>query len=199
MTGYERRKEQKRGQILNAAGELFRKQGFRKTTIDEVANRAGVSKVTVYNHFADKRGLIEESLRKVTREKIEQYRGILTSDRPWRQRLEAVILDKFQMVKDYSGEVLETLYNEMPDLITEIRHLKVQMQNEVTFEFLEEGRELGFVPEYATNEAVALFLECFARGMDSFDEMYRRMGVEPHLAEDLISLITYGMVQKSPG
>lgn len=48
------RSEQKRGQILTAAIELFCNQGFPNTSMDEVAKKAGVSKQTVYAHFGSK-------------------------------------------------------------------------------------------------------------------------------------------------
>ena len=36
--------------------------GFAATSIEQVAADAGVSKVTVYNHFGDKRGLDRKSV-----------------------------------------------------------------------------------------------------------------------------------------
>lgn len=47
----------KRGAILAAASKSFFGVGFAATSIEQVAATAGVSKVTVYNHFGDKRGL----------------------------------------------------------------------------------------------------------------------------------------------
>ena len=40
--------------VLDAAVELFLSEGFDRTSMDAVAARAGVSKTTVYAHFADK-------------------------------------------------------------------------------------------------------------------------------------------------
>lgn len=51
------RTEQKRESILGAARGVFLQQGFGGTTMDQVAARAGASKVTVYAHFADKQSL----------------------------------------------------------------------------------------------------------------------------------------------
>ncbi|MBY6186099.1 TetR/AcrR family transcriptional regulator [Marinobacter hydrocarbonoclasticus] len=48
------RSERKREQILEAAGQLFVQQGFITTSMDEVAQQAGVSKQTVYAHFGSK-------------------------------------------------------------------------------------------------------------------------------------------------
>src|SRR5512140_1425190 len=48
---------EKRRQILAGAREVFRELGFERASVDVIAARAGVSKATVYNHFADKQAL----------------------------------------------------------------------------------------------------------------------------------------------
>lgn len=53
----ERRKEQTRQAIANVATRLFIERGFERTTIAEVARAAGVSKMTVTNHFPRKEDL----------------------------------------------------------------------------------------------------------------------------------------------
>ncbi|MBL4858553.1 MAG: TetR/AcrR family transcriptional regulator [Erythrobacter sp.] len=52
----------KRKAILAAATQAFFEGGFAATSIEQVAADAGVSKVTVYNHFGDKRGLFAEAV-----------------------------------------------------------------------------------------------------------------------------------------
>jgi TetR/AcrR family transcriptional regulator of autoinduction and epiphytic fitness len=44
----------KRAAILRAAGDAFRRDGFHAATMDAIAEDAGVSKRTVYNHFPSK-------------------------------------------------------------------------------------------------------------------------------------------------
>src|SRR5512144_2029152 len=51
------RMPEKRRHILRGAREVFREQGFERASVDVIAARAGVSKATVYNHFADKKAL----------------------------------------------------------------------------------------------------------------------------------------------
>ena len=52
--------ERKHRQIIEAAIEVFLKSGFEGTSMDRVAEHAGMSKVTVYNHFKDKRDLFKK-------------------------------------------------------------------------------------------------------------------------------------------
>jgi TetR/AcrR family transcriptional regulator, mexJK operon transcriptional repressor len=54
------RSERKRGAILDAATTLFLRNGYRGTSMDEIAALAAVSKQTVYKHFADKERLFSE-------------------------------------------------------------------------------------------------------------------------------------------
>lgn len=49
--------ELKRNNILQAATDLFLQHGFSQTSMDLVANTAGVSKQTVYSHFSNKDAL----------------------------------------------------------------------------------------------------------------------------------------------
>lgn len=46
--------EAKHAAVLAAARALFMEQGFARTTIEQVAAAAGVSKVTIYSRFTDK-------------------------------------------------------------------------------------------------------------------------------------------------
>jgi AcrR family transcriptional regulator len=48
--------------ILNAALEVFGRDGFAEAKVDEIARRAGVAKPTVYNRFGDKRSLFVEAV-----------------------------------------------------------------------------------------------------------------------------------------
>ena len=52
--------EAKRAAIFDAAQELFLKRGLQGTSMDAIAAEAGVSKLTVYSHFADKDALFKE-------------------------------------------------------------------------------------------------------------------------------------------
>src|SRR5437764_724358 len=56
----ERQSTRKRRAIVEAATTAFLRDGYRGTSMDEIAAAAGVSKQTVYKHFADKQRLFSE-------------------------------------------------------------------------------------------------------------------------------------------
>src|SRR5712691_328249 len=53
-----RRQEQTRKRIIEAVTELHEEVGPARTTVVEIADRAGVSRPTVYDHFPDEGSLI---------------------------------------------------------------------------------------------------------------------------------------------
>lgn len=56
----ERSKKQERaGRILDAAAELITRWGYSKTTIDDIAKKAGVAKGTIYLHWKTREDLFE--------------------------------------------------------------------------------------------------------------------------------------------
>ena len=54
--------EEKRQSISLAAAELFLKEGFDRCSMDSIAAAAGVSKQTVYSHFANKEELFKSCI-----------------------------------------------------------------------------------------------------------------------------------------
>ena len=54
----ERRKLEVRTRIYSVARELFTKQGFEATTVDEIARVADVAPATFFNHFQSKQALL---------------------------------------------------------------------------------------------------------------------------------------------
>ena len=54
-----------REKILLSALALFSERGISKTSLHEVAYRAGVTRVTVYRHFAEKKELVREAFLRV--------------------------------------------------------------------------------------------------------------------------------------
>lgn len=54
----ERKNAAAKAAIYQAAMELFSAQGFDETTVDQIAERAGVGRATFFNHFGTKEGVL---------------------------------------------------------------------------------------------------------------------------------------------
>lgn len=73
--------EEKRQKMMASASELFMKQGFSSTSMDQIASHAGVSKQTLYSHFGNKDDLFTAAIA----DKCETYQmsdAMFTGDDP---------------------------------------------------------------------------------------------------------------------
>jgi TetR/AcrR family transcriptional repressor of mexJK operon len=99
-------KRGKRQAVMEAACELFVRHGFDHTTMDEIANGAGVSKVTVYSYFADKDSLFRAVLDVLSQEVADGWTRLLDAEGSLQQRLTTValgILDAEDMERSVPG------------------------------------------------------------------------------------------------
>ncbi len=69
-----------RGSLLEAAERRFLRFGVRKTTMDEVAREAGVSRTTLYAHFRNKKDLYASLLQQDSEAFIREASGVLATD-----------------------------------------------------------------------------------------------------------------------
>ncbi|MBJ7290062.1 TetR/AcrR family transcriptional regulator [Williamsia sp.] len=82
---------QRRLQLIEVARGLFAERGFEGTSIEEIAQRASVSKPVVYEHFGGKEGLFAVVVDREMETLLEMITSSLTKNRS-RSRLEQVAL-----------------------------------------------------------------------------------------------------------
>ena len=83
----ERKKDETRHRIFHAAIDLFRKQGFEQTTVDEITEQADVAKGTFFNYFRRKEAVLaflSETRLQAIEENAEAF---LAEARPAREKL----------------------------------------------------------------------------------------------------------------
>ncbi|MBD2250283.1 TetR/AcrR family transcriptional regulator [Nostoc parmelioides] len=61
--------------ILQGAMQEFLAHGYAATSMDKVAEAAGVSKATVYSHFQDKEGLFKALIEKLAKKRFQKILG----------------------------------------------------------------------------------------------------------------------------
>ncbi|MDR0182018.1 TetR/AcrR family transcriptional regulator [Lysobacter arvi] len=66
-----RRPDDLRQQILDAAGELFLRDGYAKTSLDAVIERVGGSKRAIYSHFGGKEDLLAAMLTDISEQVLQ--------------------------------------------------------------------------------------------------------------------------------
>jgi AcrR family transcriptional regulator len=76
---WERRKDARPGELVDAALDLFIEKGFAATRLEDVAKRAGVSKGTLYLYFDSKEDLLKAAIREGYSEPLRHGEQVLES------------------------------------------------------------------------------------------------------------------------
>jgi AcrR family transcriptional regulator len=96
--------EQRREQLYTVALELFAQRGYRATTMDDIAEAAGVTKPLLYQHFSSKRALYLELVDSIAQDLLSAIRdAVLQADGP-RQQVELGFAAYFRLVINREAE-----------------------------------------------------------------------------------------------
>ena len=116
----------KQNQILDAALEVFLRYGFKKATMGDIADKAGMSRPSVYLVFPNKEDIFRavvgrnvEEFSRDTDEKLARCRGLKDG---LFAVLETWVLEPFEMISTSpeSEELLQSAYSLAPDLRKEM-------------------------------------------------------------------------------
>lgn len=157
---------EKRARILQAAKAIFLKSGYHGTSMNQIAQEAGVTKLTVYNHFQDKVNLFICAITETCEETLCTKQFDLDTSADFYQTLFIVCSRALQII--YSPEALK-LDHVLLELAAEQNPLALQffeashtrMENQLA-EFFQKSAQLGFIqaddPIYQTELLLTLLL-----------------------------------------
>ncbi|HOG25922.1 MAG TPA: TetR/AcrR family transcriptional regulator [Bacteroidales bacterium] len=97
--------------LLEAGRMLFWKYGFRKVSVEEICQAAGVSKMTFYRNFENKTAFAKQILDQAVEEGITRFSTIMDSDVSAQEKIRKLILLKTEGTADISREFIEDVYS----------------------------------------------------------------------------------------
>ena len=106
-----------RDRIVEAASSLFFEQGYQATTIDDVIERSGVSRPTLYTHFKTKEDLCVEYLKERRRIDLEELKEAMRKAKTAKDRFLTVVrvTDKALSSSAFRGCRYFNMISEVPD------------------------------------------------------------------------------------
>ena len=195
MNGFERRREQKKESIRLAALDMFKTHGIKKITVREIATRAGVSPVTIYNYFGSKQDLVRDVVKWFITDRASYFRSILASDRPFLERLGSIFSEKNATFRSYDAEVIQTLLSQDPDIKRSVEGILGE-QNRTITAFFEEGKREGYIDGDISEQSLFLFMEAFRMMAYAHPDLFANPGENNRLLKELTRLYLYGIMGK---
>ncbi len=109
-------RDERRGQLLASASEVFVDRGYHAASMDEIADRAGVSKPVLYQHFSSKLELYLAVLAQHVDNLVSGVRQALRTTTDNRQRVRAAVAAFFDFV-EHDGQGYRLIFEN--DYVTE--------------------------------------------------------------------------------
>lgn len=97
-------KKQKKRKILEKAFELFRKNGYMDTKVEDITKALGISKGSFYTYFKTKEELLCELLESKKKSEMEKYSKVKIDENP-KKTLENFIKERFKSILELLNNV----------------------------------------------------------------------------------------------
>jgi TetR/AcrR family transcriptional regulator len=205
----ERRKDARPSELLAAALELFLEKGFAGTKVEEVAQRAGVSKGTLFLYFSSK----EELFKAVVRENIsgrfaEWGEELKTYEGTSEELLTYCMTSWWERVGSTKASGIPKLMmaeaGNFPELVQFFQLEVVQPGNDLIQRILQRGVERGefqaIDPTYSVYSVLApmIFLNMWQHGRGSCGDARVQLDPRQYIAAQLHTLL-HGFSTKPAG
>lgn len=161
----EKPKDIKVEKIIDLAAQLFRKFGYKKTTIDDIAMAAHKGKSSLYYYFKNKEEIFKAVVDKEAGILVGELKAIIDrKDISPQEKLKQYVLHRMQRIQELSNyyDALKSEYLSHYEFIEQIRTKHDETELNFIIQILEEGNKKGafdIKDTYTTAYAVAMAMK----------------------------------------
>lgn len=143
----------RRAQLIEVGRSVFAKSGYESASVEEIAERAEVSKPIVYEHFGGKEGLYAVVVDREMRQLLDMVTGALTAGHP-RELLEQAAFALLDYIDEYT-DGFRILVRDSPvaqstgTFASLISDIATQVEDILGLEFKARGFDAKLAPLYA--------------------------------------------------
>ncbi|AEG61504.1 TetR/AcrR family transcriptional regulator [Desulforamulus ruminis] len=158
----ERKKEETRKRIIAVAMELFIKQGFEQTTVEQIAEEADLAKGTIYNHFPVKEAILCEYVQRRIKEQGPLALNELKQLPDTRSRLIAALHKTLEWMQvQLNNDIYEKYFiYRMQTIVQSIEDKRRRSGvSHILEQIVELGKETGEIRQDVPTKVLAGYLE----------------------------------------
>ncbi len=199
MNGYEQRKQQSKGKIIAAALELFAKNGIRKVSITEIAEKSGVNPVTIYNRFGTKKDLVRSSIEELIKTHWNAIRQILESDQPFTVKVKRIVSAKLGALIAYNSELLQSAIAFDRDIMAMVESYFKNEANPLIEKLISDGQQEGTVRKDVSKETLRLYITVLMEFARTNPHLFSGEDRASQTTKEIWSLFLHGIIARDSG
>jgi TetR/AcrR family transcriptional repressor of mexAB-oprM operon len=187
--------------ILNAAADLFAKQGISRTRLDDIASAAGVTRGAIYWHFSDKESLIVAMIDRVNAPTEAAMAALNTkeSDTLSLDTLKQVVVDAFSRTyhTPAAAQITRFVLRYSLSNETELLNAHIEHNRKVSFahikQFIEKAQNVGLVTPELPPECIANHIRSHIIGLFHHHLSSPPPGINPDDVAASMDLVLKGL------
>lgn len=144
--------------ILLHVREKFFREGFYKTTMDELSSELRISKKTLYKYFPSKEKLVEEISISFREEVARELTAIFTSEENALTKLVGIMRFLGTIVFRISDKMMMDLQIHYPRLWNDIDEFRIKLMTRNLTMLIKQGKKEGLFIDYPEGLIVTLFI-----------------------------------------
>lgn len=192
MDGFEKRREQKKKDIVKAALALFKEFGIQKVSILEIAKKANVSQVTIYNYFESKDNLVRFVFKFYVDQIWEEQKKLLKSDLPFNEKVKKIMFEKGLAATQISEKFFQDFMKDYASGQSYVEEVYMKEALPLFITLFDEGKQQGYIDSTISNESILLYLQMFQEYLQREDIAKTILP----MTEELTKLFFYGIAGK---
>ena len=155
---------ERKNELILAANELFMRNGYEKTTVEEIINKVGVAKGCFYHYFGSKKEIFEACIESLSDFIFKSYVDIFTdNNKKAKQKLLDYIDYNFQLAqKEHATNMFEAVHSDTFERMHErIIQDSIKQIMPTFIQLLEQGKVEGdfniISPEFTATALLGAF------------------------------------------
>ncbi|WP_421650106.1 TetR/AcrR family transcriptional regulator [Metabacillus sp. RGM 3146] len=186
-------------QIKKAAFTLFSQYGVQKVNIHDIAKKANVSQVTIYNYFGSKEALLLDVLKTFFEEQMHFYNELLEKNISFKEKIEHLMKNKIEVANSLNDNLYDYILHDEG----EIKNLVIQYESKHSIpffqKFIELGKKEGVIHKDLSLETVMFFINSFTNEAYKHPEFIMNYDTRNQVTKELLQMFFYGLAGESGG
>lgn len=183
-------RDERRQELLKTASEVILEYGIQKTTLDDIARRAGMAKTSLYYYFKEKDEIVRAIVRNVMKDLLASMRQAAAAGDTSEEKLCGLIEARYRYIATASSRATKEILQEFRSfsgLYARDLEYYQQAQKGMIEDIFRQGIASGELKPVEDIELLALIIFSSMIGIDwtfTFDEQRQRIleGLKQHMA-----------------
>lgn len=198
MNGFELRREKKMQDILDAAFKLFSANGIKSVSIAEIAKKANVSQVSIYNFFESKENLARQAFFNMMDEKMKDLEMLVGSILPFPEKFEKMVFISLESAKDLNEDFYQSELISDPSIQKFLEEYSHNKTLPLLMDLIEQGKREGCIDNELSSESILIYINSLNAVLQSNINKKVRMDLGKLFFYGLFGQISQGHITNDP-